>query len=152
VNYFHRVTGSRSRILLWLAVPNLLFLIAFFGYRAEVENNAASRQDTCFGTITQCEHVGKGNENYCHYPFTVGDEQYTSVNVAEPEVGIGQNVAVYYDSQAPRNNALKALSEERRKNERIVYILLLALGAVVVIPCDRASNRATSGIGTGTIR
>jgi hypothetical protein len=94
----------------------------------------------------------KGQRELLPLPIYSCDEQYTSVNVAEPEVGIGQNVAVYYDSQAPRNNALKALSEERRKNERIVYILLLALGAVVVIPCDRASNRATSGIGTGTIR
>jgi Protein of unknown function (DUF3592) len=151
VNSFHRPivprfqNDGKSWHSLWKPVPFLLFCIAFFGYRAAVENDSASRQQTSFGTIAQCEQRGRGNENYCHYTFPVGDEQYTSVNKAEPGVGFGQSVVVYYDRQDPRVNALEDFSEQSGKNKRFVYILLLVLAAILAfIVWDRAPYRETS--------
>jgi hypothetical protein len=120
----------------------LLFCIVFFGYRASVENDSASRQQTSFGTIAQCEQRGRGNENYCHYTFPVGDEQYAGVSIAEQGVGFGQTAMVYYDSQDPRVSALEDFSEQSRKSMRFVYFLLLTLAATVAfILLDRAPCR-----------
>jgi hypothetical protein len=119
----------------------LLFLIVFFGYRAAVESNSASRQQTSFGTILQCEQRGRGYENYCHYTFAAGDEQYEGVSKAEQGVGFGQTAIVYYDSQDPRVSALEDFSEQSRKSMRFVYFLLLTLSATVAfILWDRATH------------
>jgi hypothetical protein len=110
MNFSHRAfdararNDGRSRRPLWQPVSLLLLVIVLFGYRAAVENDSASRQETSFGTIAQCEHRGRGNENFCHYTFPVGDEQYTGVSKAEPGVGFGQKVTVYYNSQNPNVN------------------------------------------------
>ena len=117
----------------------MLFCIIFFGFRAAVENDSARRQQTSFGTIVQCEQRGRGSENYCHYTFPVGDEQYAGVSKAEQGVGFGQTATVYYDSQNPRVSVLEDFSEQRRKNMRFVYFLLLTLAATVAfILWDRA--------------
>jgi hypothetical protein len=82
----------------------LLFCIIFVGYRAAVENDSARRQQTSFGTIVQCEQRGRGNENYCQYTFSVGDEQYAGVSTAEQGLRFGQTAMVYYDSQDPERS------------------------------------------------
>lgn len=151
MNFFQRVFGPRSRNdgtsgrPLWPPVVFMLFCIVFFGYSAAVENDSASRQQTSFGKIAQCEQRGRGHENYCQYTFPVGDEEYTSVNKAEPDAGFGQTVVVYYDTRDPQVNALEDFSEQSRKHVRFVYILLLALAATVAfILWDRAPHRETS--------
>jgi hypothetical protein len=152
VNFFHRTFAPRSKNdgkswhPLWKPVPVVVFCVFFFGFRAANQNVAASKQQTSFGTIGQCEHRGRGNENYCHYTFPVGDEQYTGVNRAAPEVDFDQTVVVYYDVQDPGVNALEDFAEQSRKNKRFVYILLLVLVAIVAfILWDRAPYRKTSG-------
>ena len=115
---------------LWSAVPFLL-AACFLGYRATSEKDTAIRQQTSFGIIGQCEHRGHGNENYCHYSFLVGDDGYIGVSQAAPEAQFGQTVVVYYDRLNPGVNALEDFSEQSRKNMRFVYILLIALTAVV---------------------
>lgn len=133
---------GKSSIRLAPLLSFLLFCIIFFGYRAAVENSSASRQQTSFGTIVQCEQRGRGNGNYCHYTFPVGDEQYSGVSKAEQGVGFGQKAMVYYDSQDPRVSALEDFSEQSRKSMRFVYLLLLALAATVAfILWDRAPRR-----------
>jgi hypothetical protein len=148
VKFFNSVFGPRSRNddksrrPLWPLVSFLLFCIVFFGYRAAVESDSASRQQTSFGSIVQCEQRGRGNENYCHYTFPVGDEQYAGVSKAEQGAGFGQTATVYYDSQDPRVSALEDFSEQSRKSMRFVYFLLLTLAATVaLILWDRAPQR-----------
>ena len=97
------------------------------------------------GTILQCEEHGRGHENYCHYTFPVGDEQYTGVNQADSELGFGQTVVVYYDYQNPGVNALEDFNDQTRKSKDVVYILLLVLAAVVAfIFVHGAPSRETS--------
>ena len=137
MNFFNKVSDPRSRNdgksrrPLWPFVSFLLFCIVFFGYRAYVENDSASRQQTSFGTIVQCEERGRGHENYCDYTFPVGDEQYAGVSIAEQGVRFGQTAMVYYDGQDPRVSALEDFSEQSRKSMRFVYFLLLTLAATV---------------------
>lgn len=148
MNFFNRVSGSlsrddgKSRRSLWPLVSFLLFCSIFFGYRAAVENDSAHRQQTSFGTVIQCEQRGRGNENYCHYTFPVGDEQYAGVSKAEQGLAFGQTAMVYYDSQDPRVSALEDFSEQSRSNTRFVYLFLLALAATVAFTVwDRAPER-----------
>jgi hypothetical protein len=148
VYFFNRVSGpgsqndGKSRRPLWPLVSFFLFCIVFFGYRAAVENDSASRQQTSFGTIVQCEQRGRGHENYCHYTFPVGDEQYAGVSEAEQGARFGQTAMVYYDSQDPRVSALEDFSEQSRKSMCSVYFLLLTLVATVAfILWDRAPHR-----------
>jgi hypothetical protein len=148
VNFFNRVFRSlsrdddKSRRSLWPFVSFLLFCSIFFGYRAAVENDSAHRQQTSFGTVIQCEQRGRGNENYCHYTFPVGDEQYAGVSKAEQGLAFGQTAMVYYDSQDPRVSALEDFSEQSRSNTRFVYLFLLALAATVAFTVwDRAPER-----------
>jgi len=150
VNFFHGAfaprfkNDNRSWHSLWKPAPFLLFCILFLGFRAANQNHVASRQQTSLGTIGQCERRGRG-ENYCHYTFPVGDEQYTGVNRATPELELGQTVVVYYDRQDPRLSALEDFSEQGRKNERFAYVLLLVLAAIVAfILWDGAPYRGTS--------
>jgi len=117
----------------------------FFGYRAINQNDAASDQQTSFGIISQCEHRGRGNENWCHYTFPVGDEQYSGVNQADSELEFGQTVVIYYDSHDPRVSAIEDFTEQSRKSKRFVYVLLLAVAAVIAfILWDRAPYREAS--------
>jgi uncharacterized protein DUF3592 len=147
VNVFNINTGSspssrgdgKSRRPLWPLVAVLLFCIVLFGYQAAVEHDSANRQQTSFATIVQCEQRGRGNENYCHYTFPVGDEQYTGVSKADQGLEFGQTATVYYDSQDPRVSTLENFSQQSRKHMRFVYLLLLALaGTVSFILWDRA--------------
>lgn len=146
MNFFNinRVSGRRSgndgksRHSVWSLVSVLLFGIVFFGYRAAVENDSASRQQTSFGTIVQCEQRGRGHENYCHYTFPVGDQQYAGVSKAEQGVGFGQTAMVYYDSQDPRVSALENFSEQSRESMRFVYFLLTLAAIGAFILWDRA--------------
>ena len=98
-----------------------------------MESDSASRQQTSFGTIVQCEQRGRGNANYCHYTFPVGDEQYEGVSKAEQGAEFGQTAMVYYDSQDPRVSALEDFSEQRRENMLSVYFCLLTPAATVAI-------------------
>jgi hypothetical protein len=122
--------GRKSNSLLWSAVPFLL-VACFSGFRATSEKDTATRQQTSFGIIGQCEHRGRGNENYCHYSFLLGDDGYIGVSQAGSGVQLGQTVVVYYDRLNPSVNSLEDFSEQSRKNMRFAYILLLALAAVV---------------------
>jgi hypothetical protein len=151
MNFFHRAFASRSKNgdkswhPLWKPVPLLVFLVLFFGFRAVNQKDVASNQRTSFGIIGQCEQSLRGHQNYCHYTFPVGDEQYTGVNQADSELGFGQTVVVYYDYQNPGVNALEDFTEQCRKSRRFVYIFLLVLAAVVTfIFWDGAATRETS--------
>jgi Protein of unknown function (DUF3592) len=153
VNFFNRVSGpylrndGTSRRPLWPLVSFLLFCTIFFGYRAAVENDSARRQQTSFGTIVQCQQRGRGNENYCHYTFPVGDEKYEGVSKAEQGLEFGQTAMVYYDGQDPQVSALEDFSEQRRKSMRFVYFFLLTLAATVTfILWDRATPPALAPI------
>ena len=107
--------------------------------------DSASRQQTSFGTIVQCEQRGRGHENYCHYTFPVGDEQYTGVSKAGQGAKFGQTAIVYYDSQDPEVSALEDFSKQSRESMRFVYVLLLTLAATVAfILWDRAPHRLWS--------
>jgi hypothetical protein len=116
-----------------LVVALYLFLAALFlAFRATGEKDTASRQQTSFGIIAQCERRGRGGvDDYCHYTFPVGDEQYIGVNQAASGLEFGQTVVVYYDRQDPGVSALEDFSEQSRNNMRFVYIFLLALVATV---------------------
>lgn len=151
MDFFHGALAPRPKNdrkswhPLWKPVPVLIFCVLFFGFRAGVEKDAASRQRKSFGTIGQCNSSWRGG-NYCHYTFPVGDEQYANVNRAAPELELGQTVVVHYDSQYPGTNALEDFSEQSRKDRRFVYILLLVLVAVVAaIFWDRTPYRKTAG-------
>jgi hypothetical protein len=147
VNLFKRVyrllsrDDDKSRRSLWPLIFFLLFGIVFFGYRAAVQNDSASRQQTSFGTIIQCEQRGRGMDNYCHYMFPVGDELYSGVSNAEPGVGYGQKAKVYYDSQDPWVSTLEDFSEQSRTSMHFACFLVLALAATVAFTLwDRSPN------------
>lgn len=150
-NTLHRLSGSsrNGRRSFWPFIVFSLFCIVFSGYRAAVEKGLASRQKTSFGTIGQCEERGRSNENYCHYTFSVDDEQYTAVSNAERGVDFGQTVTVYYDSEDPQVSALEDFSEQSRHDLRFVYVVGSALAAVVALvlwgraPSGGASDKQT---------
>ena len=147
VNVFRRLSGSpqNGRKSWWPFVCASLFCIVFFGYRAAFENAAASREQTSFGIIGQCEHRGRGNENYCDYTFSVGDEQYTAVNKAGQQVGFGQTVTVYYDSEDPQVSALEDFSIQSLHDLNFVYVFVGVLAAgVAFVLWDRAPFEETS--------
>src|SRR5215813_7948584 len=97
---------------------------------------------TSESVIVQCEQRGRGHDNYCHYTFPVGDEQYAGVSKADQGVGFGQTAMVYYDSQDPRVSTLENFCEQSRENMRFVYFLLLTLAATVAfILWDRAPDQ-----------
>lgn len=148
----HRLSGSsrNGRRSFWPFIIFSLFCIIFFGYRAVIEKDSASRQKTSFGTIGQCEERGRGNENYCDYTFSVGNEQYTAVSKAEIGVDFGKTVTVYYDGHDPQVSALEDFSEQSRHDLRFVYILGSVLAAVVSLvlwgraPSGEASDKQAS--------
>ena len=150
MNIFHRIFArlsgdGKSQRSLWGLIIFLLFGLSFFSLRAGTETDAASRQQTSFGTVTQCELRGKGADNYCHYTFPVGDEQYAGVSKTAREVGFGQTVEVYYDSEHPGTNALEDFSQQSRTDRRLEYIFLLALVSIVTFTLwDRAPYPETS--------
>jgi Protein of unknown function (DUF3592) len=153
VNFFQMVFAPSSKNdgkswnPLWKLVPFLVFLVFFFGFRTADQNDAASNQQTSLGTIGGCEHRGRGNENYCHYFFPVGDERYTGVNQAGPELESGQTVVVYYDSEDPRVNALEDFTEKSHESRGFFYIFLSVLVAVVaVLLWDRAFYRKKTSV------
>jgi hypothetical protein len=121
-------------------------LATFFGFRAANQKGTASREQTSYGTIMQCEHRGRGNDNYCHYLFPVGDQQYESVSKASQDAAYGQTVVVYYDDQDPGISTLEDFSEQSRENEIIFYILLAVIAAFVAFAFlwDGGSNRENS--------
>lgn len=151
-NILHRLSGSSRNggRSWWPFIFFSLACIVFFGYRAATEKDSASRQKTTVGTIGQCEERGRGHENYCHYSFSVGDEQYTAVNKAERGVEFGQTVMVYYDGQDPQVSALEDFSEQSRHDLRFAYILGSVFAAVVAFvlwgraPSGEASDKQAS--------
>lgn len=123
----------------------VLFGIVFFGYRAAVHHDLATAQQTSLGTIIQCEIRGRGHENYCHYTFPAGDQQYMGVNEAAGDVGFGQTVTVYYDSRDPSVSALEDFSEQSREDFHFACILLVVLVvAVAFVLWNRAPDRKAS--------
>jgi hypothetical protein len=133
MNLFAPPPGNK-RLFYSLPVLALYFLSAalFLAFRATGEKDTASRQQTSFGIIAQCERRGRGGvDNYCHYTFPVEDEQYIGVGQAANGLQFGQTVVVYYDRTDPGVSALEDFSEQSRKNMRFVYIFLLALAATV---------------------
>ena len=117
----------RSR--LWGFLLFCIGCIVISGRLAIVENDAAQRQQTSFGTTDQCERRGRGSENWCHYSFAVGDDWYRGASETYPEVTFRQTVVVYYDTKNPRMNSLVDFSVKSRKDARLVYIFLLVLAA-----------------------
>jgi len=132
--------GSR----LWGFVLVAIGCIVFYGHLAIVENDTAKRQQTTFGTTNDCESRGRGNENWCHYTFAVGDDWYKGVSETYPEVTFGQTVQVYYDSQNPGMNALEDYSGRSRKDEHFVYIFLLVLAAAGTVILWNEGPKGTS--------
>lgn len=135
VSILHRLSGSSRNggrswwpFILWS-----LFFVVFLSYRAAIERDYASREKTSFGTIGQCEDRGRGNENYCDYTFSAGDEEYTEASKAEAGVGFGQTVTVYYDGRDPRVSSLEDFSERSRYDLRFACILGFVLPAVIAI-------------------
>ena len=139
------ISGSPSQKSWWPFLFFVLFGIVLFGYRAAVHHDSAAVQQTSLGTITQCEIRGRGHENYCHYTFPVGDQQFEGVNKAESDAGFGQTVTVYYDSRDPSVSALEEFNKQSRKDLRFVYIFLTGLVVTVAfVLWDRAPYRKTS--------
>ena len=137
--------ASKPRFRLWGFVLFTIACTVFYCHLAIVENDTAKRQQTSFATTHQCERRGRGNENWCHYSFAVGDEWYKGVSQAYPEVTFGQTVVVYYDSQDPRVNGLEDFSVKSRREERFVYILLLVLAvAGTILLRDEAPGGGSS--------
>jgi hypothetical protein len=151
MNIFQRAFAPRSGKdgkswhPLWKPVPFLIFGVFFFGFQAANQSDAAGKQRTSFGIVVQCERRGRGHENFCHYTFPVGDDEYKGVSRADAAFGFGQTVVVYYDYQNPGVNALEDFTEQSRNSRRFAYILLLVLAAVVaLIIWDGAPYRDTS--------
>lgn len=145
MGFFRTISGSPSQQSWWPFLSFVLCGIVLFGYRAAVHHDSATVQQTSLGTIIQCEIRGRGHDNYCHYTFPVGDQQFMGVNRAEPDVGFGQTVTVYYDSRDPSVSALEDFSEQSRKDLRFVSIFLVVLVfTVAFVLWDRAPDRKTS--------
>jgi hypothetical protein len=119
----------------------LLLGALLLGIRAERASDAAKREQTSFGVVTECEHHARAG-NYCHYTFSVGDERYIGADPAVSEVEFGHTVQVYYDSQDPRMNSLEDFSAESRRDKKFIYILLFAIGAFAAfVMYSLATNR-----------
>jgi hypothetical protein len=147
MNLFAPLPENKRKFYGLLGIALFLFFAALFlAFRAAGEKDTANRQQTSFGIIAQCERRGRaGVDNYCHYTFPVGDEEYIGVSQAASGLEFGQTVVVYYDRQDPGVSALEDFSEQSRKNMRFTYILLLALAATVAfILWDRTPYRETS--------
>ncbi len=146
MNIFHRLSGSlpKGRRSWWPAIFVPLVWTLVFSYRAEVESDSATRQQTSLASIGQCKHVGRGNQNYCDYTFSVGDQQYTAVNRAPEGLEIGQTVTAYYDSGDPQISALQDFSKQSRHDLRFLYIFLTVFAIVVAFVLWRAPYRETS--------
>lgn len=124
---------------MWPFVCFSLFCIVFFGYRAVVESDSATRQKTSLGSIGECQERGRGRTNYCDYTFSVGDQRYTAVNKAAARLEIGEEVTVYYDSGDPQISALEDFSEQSRHDLLFVYVFgAMLLGVVAFGLWDRA--------------
>jgi hypothetical protein len=128
--------SSRS---LWRAVP-LLGVALFFAFQASIDHDAASKQHTSFGTITDCQQSGRGG-NSCHYVYQVDGEVYTGRDGADASLQFGNTVTVYYNSQNPTMSSLKDFSGRSREEWIFVCFGLLAIVAVVAFG---SSSKATS--------
>jgi hypothetical protein len=128
---------------LWNAIP-LLVCVFVFASRATTENDAASRQETSFGTIADCERSGRGGYS-CHYVISVDGEQYASHSQEDSYHLLGQTVVVYYDSQNPRMTALEDFSGKAKKDWNFVYVFLLMIAALVgFVLYSKATDRKDS--------
>jgi hypothetical protein len=136
--------GGKPRSRFWGFVLITVACIVFEGHLAIIENDTAKRQQTCFGTTSQCERLGRGRENWCHYSFAVDDNWYRGASPTYPEVTFGQTVEVFYDRQNPRMNSLEDFSAKSRKHERFVYILLLILAATGTVMLWNEEPRGVS--------
>jgi hypothetical protein len=135
VNFFGSIfaprpkTDSKSGYFLWRTVPLLAFIF-FIAFQVETDEDAASRQQTSFGLVTECRYYGKGG-HYCDYTFPVGGEQYAGTSSANSNVQFGKTVVVYYDFQDPNRSALQDFSEKSRKDRNYLYLFLFLFAAFV---------------------
>ncbi len=114
---------------LWKALPCLVgFLI--FASQAATENDAACRQRTSFGTISDCERSGRSGY-HCSYVFPVDGEPYTGDSASDSYRLLGHTVVVYYDSQKLTMISLEDFAVKSRKDRNIAYIFLLMTVALV---------------------
>jgi hypothetical protein len=114
---------------LWRAVP-LLFFVFYFSSQAVTENNAASRQQTSYGLVSDCHNASHG-EHFCDYAFPTNGDEYRGSGSVSQNVQLGSTVLVYYDSHDPSNNALEGFSEQSRKDRDYAF-LFLALTAIII--------------------
>jgi hypothetical protein len=128
---------------LWKALP-LLVLFLIFASRAATENDAASRQLTSFGTISDCERSGRSGY-HCIYVFPVDGEQYTGDSASDSYRLLGNTVVVYYDSQKLTMTALEDFSVKSRKDRNTACIFLLMIAALVAfVLYSKATHREDS--------
>lgn len=151
MGFFRMISGSPSQKSWWPFFSIMLFCIIIFGYQTAVHHDSSTTQKTSLGTVAQCETRGRSHDNYCHYTFLVGDQEYAGVSKAEPDVEFGQTVTVYYDSRDPSLSALEDFSEQTRTDLRFLYVLLVVLVVTLTfVLWGRASDRKTSdGLETG---
>jgi hypothetical protein len=145
MGFFRTISGTPPQKSWWPFLSFVTLGIVLLGCVAAADYDLATRQQTSFGTATQCETRGRGHENYCDYTFPVGDRQYSGVSRADPEVVFGQTVTVYYDSRDPSVSALEDFSERCRQDLRFVYVLLVVLVLTIsFVLWNRAPDRKTS--------
>jgi hypothetical protein len=128
-----RDAGNASRRPSWWHALLLLpFLIGavFLLYEWVLYRNAATRQQTTFGTVTAHEPA---NHSRYGYTFTVEGRRYDGWQVPHDseEWRVGQQVVVYYDAADPARNALRDFTTE--SDGIIAPVPVLVLGIVTAV-------------------
>jgi hypothetical protein len=118
-------------------LAGLLFTVPAARHEAE----AASRQQVAQGIITS-HHPS--DHNRCTYTFSVLQKLYSGADsAARPDVTIGENVLVYYDSLNPQVNSLDDFSKQAGQNEGAAALCLCLIGVFVgVVLYSKAQHKA----------
>ena len=128
---------------LLLVIP-LFCEVFIFSSRAHRESDAASRQESSFGTVIECRSVKGGY--FCDYIFPVDGSQYKGASHWNSDLMYGQTVEVSYDPQDPRMNTTGSFAEQARSDWIFVCVwMLLAIGLVAGVVYPRASDRKGFG-------
>jgi hypothetical protein len=119
----------------------------FLLYEWVLYRNAATRQQTTFGTVTAHE---PSNHSRYGYTFTVGGRRYDGWQVPQDSERwtVGQQVVVYYDAADPTRNALRDLTTESDGIIAPMPVLVLGIVAVVMIIISkkrRSGSRKSPG-------